>query len=35
MQRLGMTYDAADDFDDPCVPEGDLRRRAVIYRARR
>jgi RimJ/RimL family protein N-acetyltransferase len=30
MQRLGMTYDPADDFDDPTV-EGALRR-SVLYR---
>jgi len=30
MQRLGMTYDPADDFDDPTV-EGPLRR-SVLYR---
>jgi RimJ/RimL family protein N-acetyltransferase len=31
MQRLGMTRDPADDFDDPGVPEGPLRR-CVLYR---
>jgi RimJ/RimL family protein N-acetyltransferase len=31
MRRLGMTYDPADDFDDPDVPEGPLRR-SVLYR---
>ena len=31
MERLGMTYDPADDFDDPHVPEGPLRR-CVLYR---
>ncbi len=31
MSRLGMTYDPADDFDDPEVPEGPLRR-SVLYR---
>ncbi|MEV5318932.1 GNAT family N-acetyltransferase [Streptomyces sp. NPDC052687] len=31
MRRLGMTYDPADDFDDPAVPEGPLRR-CVLYR---
>jgi RimJ/RimL family protein N-acetyltransferase len=31
MERLGMTYDPADDFDDPNVPEGPLRR-SVLYR---
>nr|WP_237519162.1 GNAT family N-acetyltransferase [Streptomyces sp. SID5910] len=31
MDRLGMTRDPADDFDDPGVPEGPLRRN-VLYR---
>ncbi|MBZ9638363.1 GNAT family N-acetyltransferase [Streptomyces sp. PSKA30] len=31
MHRLGMTHDPADDFDDPDVPEGPLRR-CVVYR---
>ncbi|WP_107473993.1 GNAT family N-acetyltransferase [Streptomyces sp. TP-A0874] len=31
MRRLGMTHDPADDFDDPNVPDGPLRRR-VVYR---
>ncbi|MFD7404642.1 GNAT family N-acetyltransferase [Streptomyces sp. NPDC059866] len=31
MRRLGMTHDPADDFDDPDVPEGPLRR-CVVYR---
>lgn len=31
MRRLGMTHDPADDFDDPTVPEGPLRRN-VVYR---
>ena len=31
MRRLGMTRDPADDFDDPGVPEGPLRRN-VLYR---
>ncbi|MEV5516057.1 GNAT family N-acetyltransferase [Streptomyces flaveolus] len=31
MRRLGMTRDPADDFDDPGVPEGPLRR-SVLYR---
>jgi RimJ/RimL family protein N-acetyltransferase len=31
MRRLGMTRDRADDFDDPGVPEGPLRR-SVLYR---
>ncbi|CAM5492468.1 GNAT family N-acetyltransferase [Streptomyces narbonensis] len=34
MRRIGMTRDPADDFDDPSVPEGPLRR-CVLYRARR
>ncbi|MFF4835580.1 GNAT family N-acetyltransferase [Streptomyces sp. NPDC001315] len=33
MSRLGMTRDPADDFDDPGVPEGPLRR-SVLYRLR-
>lgn len=31
MKRLGMTYDPADDFEDPTVPEGPLRA-GVVYR---
>ncbi|MFF9813487.1 GNAT family N-acetyltransferase [Streptomyces sp. NPDC014006] len=31
MRRLGMTHDPADDFDDPGVPDGPLRR-SVVYR---
>jgi RimJ/RimL family protein N-acetyltransferase len=31
MRRIGMTYDAAGDFDHPEVPEGPLRRH-VLYR---
>ncbi|MEO3977368.1 GNAT family N-acetyltransferase [Streptomyces sp. CAU 1734] len=31
MSRLGMTHDPADDFDDPDVPAGPLRRN-VVYR---
>lgn len=34
MRRIGMTHDPADDFDDPSVPEGPLRR-CVLYRTRR
>jgi RimJ/RimL family protein N-acetyltransferase len=34
MRRLGMTHDPAEDFDDPDVPEGPLRR-TVVYRLRR
>ncbi|MBD0418190.1 GNAT family N-acetyltransferase [Streptomyces sp. TRM S81-3] len=33
MRRIGMTTDPADDFDDPGVPEGPLRR-SVLYRLR-
>jgi RimJ/RimL family protein N-acetyltransferase len=31
MRRIGMTHDPADDFDDPTVPDGPLRR-TVLYR---
>jgi RimJ/RimL family protein N-acetyltransferase len=34
MERLGMTYDPAGDFDHPNDPEG-ARRRHVLYRLRR
>ncbi|MBQ0827053.1 GNAT family N-acetyltransferase [Streptomyces tagetis] len=34
MGRLGMVHDPAEDFDDPGVPEGPLRR-SVVYRIRR
>jgi RimJ/RimL family protein N-acetyltransferase len=34
MQRIGMTTDSAEDFDDPDVDEGPLRRH-VVYRKRR
>jgi RimJ/RimL family protein N-acetyltransferase len=34
MERLGMTRDAAEDFDHPRVPEGDALRRHVLYRLR-
>jgi RimJ/RimL family protein N-acetyltransferase len=33
MRRLGMTHDPADDFDDPTVAPGPLRR-TVLYRLR-
>ncbi len=33
MRRLGMTHDPADDFDDPGMPPGPLRR-SVLYRLR-
>ena len=32
MQRLGMTRDAAADFDHPNLPEGSVLRRHVVYR---
>jgi hypothetical protein len=32
MQRLGMTRDAAEDFDHPAVPVGHPVRRHVLYR---
>ncbi|MFF7443924.1 GNAT family N-acetyltransferase [Streptomyces sp. NPDC008122] len=32
MRRIGMTRNPADDFEDPSVPEGPLRR-CVLYRA--
>jgi RimJ/RimL family protein N-acetyltransferase len=32
MQRIGMTHDAADDFDHPRLPEGHPQRRHVLYR---
>jgi RimJ/RimL family protein N-acetyltransferase len=34
MHRLGMTYDPADDFDDPTIPPGPLRH-SVVYRIAR
>ncbi len=34
MRRIGMTSDPAEDFDDPDVDEGPLRRH-VVYRKRR
>ncbi|OLZ61345.1 GNAT family N-acetyltransferase [Streptomyces sp. IMTB 2501] len=34
MRRIGMTRDPADDFEDPSVPEGPLRR-CVLYRIAR
>jgi RimJ/RimL family protein N-acetyltransferase len=33
MRRISMTRDPADDFDDPSVPDGPLRRN-VVYRIR-
>jgi ribosomal-protein-alanine N-acetyltransferase len=35
MERLGMTHDAADDFDNPNVPQGHPIRRHVLYRLSR
>jgi RimJ/RimL family protein N-acetyltransferase len=35
MAKLGMSYDGADDFDRPGIPEGDPRRRQVLYRLTR
>jgi RimJ/RimL family protein N-acetyltransferase len=32
MERLGMTHDPADDFDDVRLPEGHPMRRLVLYR---
>lgn len=32
MERLGMTYSRADDFDHPLLPEGHPLRRHVLYR---
>ena len=35
MEKLGMTHDAADDFDHPLLPEGHALRRHVLYRLKR
>jgi RimJ/RimL family protein N-acetyltransferase len=35
MQRIGMTYDPADDFDHPRLPAGHRLRRHVLYRLTR
>ena len=35
MRRLGMTHDAADDFDNPRLAPGHRLRRHVLYRAKR
>ena len=35
MEKLLMTYDPADDFDHPILPEGHLLRRHVLYRLQR
>jgi RimJ/RimL family protein N-acetyltransferase len=32
MDKLGMTFDPRDDFDHPRVPEGNPRRRHMLYR---
>ncbi len=34
MEKLGMTFDPADAFDHPILPEGHLLRRHVLYRLR-
>ncbi len=34
MEKLGMTYDPADDFDHPALPPGHAMRRHVLYRIR-
>jgi RimJ/RimL family protein N-acetyltransferase len=34
MERLGMTYDASEDFNHPRVPDGMAIKRHVLYRAR-
>lgn len=35
MERLGMTHDAADDFEHPLLAQGDPLRPHVLYRLRR
>jgi RimJ/RimL family protein N-acetyltransferase len=35
MEKLGMTHDAADDFDHAGLPPGHPLRRHVLYRVRR
>jgi RimJ/RimL family protein N-acetyltransferase len=35
MEKIGMTYDPADDFDHPFLPEGHPLRRHVLYRISR
>ena len=35
MEKLGMTYDPADDFDHPSVPDGHPLKRHVLYRLER
>jgi len=34
MEKLGMTFDPAERFDHPNLPEGHLLRRHVLYRLR-
>jgi len=34
MERIGMTFNSADSFDHPNLPEGHLLRRHVLYRLR-
>lgn len=34
MEKLGMSYDPADDFDNPNVPDGHFIKPHVLYRAR-
>jgi RimJ/RimL family protein N-acetyltransferase len=34
MEKIGMTYDPADDFDHPALPEGHPLRRHALYRKR-
>ncbi len=34
MEKIGMTRDPADDFDNPRIPEGHPLRRHVLYRKR-
>jgi len=35
MEKLGMTYNPADDFDHPAIPEGHPQRPHVLYRLTR
>ncbi len=35
MERLGMSYDSADDFEHVAFPRGHSCRRHVLYRKRR
>jgi hypothetical protein len=34
MEKIGMTFNPADGFDHPNLPEGHLFRRHVLYRLR-